>query len=105
MRKLRFRNNHVIGGIWIDARISDGSRPFSEEPDVKGFPRLLDYNVFVEIELPDGCDLLYRMEADPIGSVDDDREEGIYYGVDIFKVSGDLGEAEVGGTTLELSWD
>ena len=100
MRKLKFRNNHVIGGIWIDARISDGSRPFSEEPDVKGFPRLLEYNVFVEIELPDGCDLLYRIEANPVRQGDQGAESYVFYAACIYRVSSEVVEAEVGGALI-----
>jgi hypothetical protein len=52
-----------MGGIWIDARYERKGIPFCEQPNVQGFPRLVDYKKPAEIDLTDGQSILYRKET------------------------------------------
>ena len=96
MKLIRIRNNYVIGGIWIDVRISDGSRPFVELPYATDFPMALPYNVFVDIELPDNCDLVYRVEADPVTPYSAENAS-VIYDSSVYRIGGGEGNFEIGG--------
>lgn len=95
MKLIRIRNRYVIGGIWIDARISDGSRPFIELPNAKDFPMALPYNVFVDIELPDNCDLIYRIEADPVTPYSDESAP-VIYDSSVYRIGAREGDFDIG---------
>jgi len=60
--KILLLNRHFIGGVWIDARYSEDGVPFCELPNVSGFPRLVNYEAPVEIQMNDGQIVLYRTE-------------------------------------------
>ncbi len=69
--KVLFCNRHYIGGIWIDARLSDGSKPFCQCPNVLGFPKLVDYLEPSAMQVPEGYEILYRKELDVISASSD----------------------------------
>ena len=60
--RIRLQNIHVIGGILIDARYSRGDVPFCELQNVPGFPRIVEYNIPLEIDCHNFPEILYRIE-------------------------------------------
>lgn len=79
--KICLTNKSIIGGLWIDARISDGSKPFIDLPTVNGFPRKIEYLEKQEVELSKNQFVLYRMEADVVSP-----EDKVRFSAQIFKV-------------------
>lgn len=59
MRKLLLRNRDSSGPVLIDLRLTHGYVPFNELATVPGFPRILDHEEIVEIDVADFKEALY----------------------------------------------
>ncbi len=66
MATLFVTNKHSAEQVYIDARFSDGQKPFGELPSVPGFPRMVSRDEEFSIDMGEWAELLYRA-----GSCDD----------------------------------
>jgi len=64
--QIRLQNNHVAGGILVDARYSGGDIPFCKLQHVAGFPRMLLYKQPIEIDPLNFSEILYRLEDNAV---------------------------------------
>lgn len=60
MRKLLLRNRDSTGPVLIDLRLTHGYVPFDDLAIVPGFPRTLNHEEIIEIDVADFKEALYR---------------------------------------------
>ncbi len=58
--KVILRNSDPNGSVWVEARLSNTGQPFNSLPMAKGFPRWIEKDESVEIDLSGRQELLYR---------------------------------------------
>lgn len=65
MPAITLRNIHWDNGVWVDARIANGSQTFEQAAPAPGTPMFLNINQSWTINGADNQDLLYKREANP----------------------------------------
>lgn len=60
MATMILRNKEKTEWVWIDARLSNGDKSFSDLPNVAGFPRWIEQGSEVKFDTQNATELLYR---------------------------------------------